>query len=84
MRIIKHRRKSLLYHENEAWKKKNSDNFFDVTMGSYDGAKLYELVGTLVLSTLANSIPKENSGFYRDDGLILIRNENGQNQKTGN
>ena len=59
-------------------KKKNSDNCFDVTMDSYDGAKVCELVGALVLSILANSIPKRNSGLYRDDGLILMRNENGQ------
>ena len=59
-------------------KKKNSDNCFDVTMGSYDGAKVCELVGALVLSILAISIPKRNSGLYRDDGLILMRNEKGR------
>ena len=59
-------------------KKKNSDNCFDVTMDSYNGAKVCELVGALVLYILANSIPKRNSGLYRDDGLILMRNENGQ------
>ena len=59
-------------------KKKNSDNCFVVTMGSYDGAKVCELVGALVLSILANSIPKRNSGLYRDDGLILMRNEKGR------
>ena len=81
IRIIKHCRKLLLYHENEAWKKKNSDNCFDVTMSSYDGREVCELVGTLVLSTLANSIRKENSGLYRDDGLIPMRNENGQKKE---
>ena len=30
LRIIKHCRKSVLYHKNETWKKKNSDNCFDV------------------------------------------------------
>ena len=65
-------------HENEAWKKNNSDNCFDVTMGSYNGAEVCGLVGTLVLSTLANSILKGNSVLYRDDGLILVRNKNGQ------
>ena len=34
LRIIKHCRKSLFYHESEAQKKKNSDDCFDVTMGS--------------------------------------------------
>ena len=68
----------MLYHENEVWKKKNSLNHFDVTMCSYDEAKVSELVGTLLLSTLANGIPERNSGLYRDDGLNLMRNENGQ------
>ena len=36
------------------------------------------MVVALVLSALANSISKGDSGFYRDDGLILLRNENGQ------
>ena len=67
----------LLYHENEAWKKENLDNSFDVTMGSYDIVEVNELFGTLLLST-SNSIPKEISGLHRDDGLILIRNENEQ------
>ena len=58
--------------------KKNSDTCFDVTIGSYDGAEVCELVDTVVLSTFANSIPKENSGLYRDDGLTLMRNKNGQ------
>ena len=81
LRITKHCRKSLLYHDNEAWKKKNSDNCFDVTMGSYDEAEVCDLVGAIILSTLANGILKGNSGLYRDDSLILMRNENGQ--KTG-
>ena len=43
--------------------------------------KYIYLVGNLILSTLANNILKWNSGLYRDDGLILMRNKNGQ--KTG-
>ena len=58
LRIIKHLRKSLFHHENEACKKKNSDNCFEVKMGGYNGVEVFELVGTLVLSALANNIPK--------------------------
>ena len=65
LRIIKYCRKLLLYHENEALKKKNADNSFDLRMSSYDRAEVCELVGTLVLSTLANNFPKENPGSYR-------------------
>ena len=53
-RIIKHCRKSLLYHEDEAWKKKESENCFDVTMGSNDGAEICELTGIYILSQLSN------------------------------
>ena len=60
-----------LYYENHAWKKKNSDNCFDVMMESYDGVEICEMIGTLVLSTIANRLPKGNSGLYRDDGLIM-------------
>ena len=56
LQIIKHCRKSLLHHENETWKKKNWDNCFDVTMGSYDEAEVCELVGILLLSTLAKKL----------------------------
>ena len=45
LRIIRHCRKSLLYNNQEPWKKKNTDSCFDVTMGSYDGAEICELVG---------------------------------------
>ena len=48
LQIIKHHRKSLFHHENETCKKKNSDNCFEVKMGSYNGAEVFELVGTLV------------------------------------
>ena len=79
LRIIKHCRKSLLYKKQEPWKKKNTDSCFDVTMGSYDGAEICELVGIYLLFLLENIIDKNDSGLYRDDGLILLRNVNRQN-----
>ena len=54
LRIIKHCRKSLLYHEDEAWKKKESENCFDVTMGSNDGDEICKLTGIYILSQLSN------------------------------
>ena len=45
IRVIKHCRKSLLFYENEAWKKKDTDTTFDVTKGSCDGAEVCELIG---------------------------------------
>ena len=54
LRIAKHCRKSLLYNNYEPWKKKSADGCFHVTMGSYDGAEVCELVGIYLLSLLAN------------------------------
>ena len=53
-------------------------------MGSYDGAEICELVGIYLLSLPANIIDKNNSGLYRDDGLIFLRNANGQKMKECN
>ena len=78
LRIIKHCRKSLLFSNKEAWKKKYTDSSFDVTMGSYGGAEICELVGIYTLSKLKNITSKDDIGLYRDDGLILLRELNGQ------
>ena len=45
--IVKHARKSLLYDNSESWMKKDS-GLFDVSMGAYDGAEVWELVGTFL------------------------------------
>ena len=45
-------------------------------MGIYDGAEVCELVGTFILSKLENIIGKKNTGLYRDDGLVVLRNMN--------
>ena len=79
IRIINHCRKSLLFDtDNNTWKKQRSDSSFDVTMGSYDGAEICELVGIYILSSLTKEIQKEHSGLYRDDGLIILKKHNGQ------
>ena len=72
----------LLYFETP-WVKKNTPGNFNVTMGSYDGAEVCELVGVYILSLLANRVDKEDTGLYRDDGLIIVRNLTGpQTDKT--
>ena len=53
--------------------KKQNDSLFDVTMGSFDGAKVCELVGLYILNSIATKFGKDRVGLYRDDGLILIR-----------
>ena len=46
--LILHSRKSLLFYSSSTWIKKDG-NLFDVTMGSYEGAEICELVGLFLL-----------------------------------
>jgi hypothetical protein len=70
--IIKHARNSLLFSNGKTWIKQQDNPLFDVTMGSYDGAEVCELVGLFILDSLAKKYGKERVGLYRDDGLILL------------
>ena len=72
-----HSRKSLYFDQGTAWIKKNDDGLFDVTMGSYDGAEVCELVGLLILDQLGNQYGKKNVGLYRDDGLAAFEDISG-------
>ena len=77
--IIKHVRKSLLFHNDKVWVKNNNQHsLFDVTMGSYDGAEVCELVGLFLLNKLAVTFGKDNVGLYRDDGLLILRGTGGR------
>ena len=51
--IIHHSRKSLLFDKTSAWV---NNSLFDVTMRSYDGAEICELVGLYVLNRLSTVI----------------------------
>ena len=78
VQIIKHCRKSLLFNNNTPWAKKSTAENFDVTMGSYDGAEICELVGIYIFSELSKIANQKDCGLYRDDGLILLQNSNGK------
>ena len=58
--------------ENLGQKRTATNSLFDVTMGSYNGAEICELVG---LSILNKKFGKENIGLYRDDGLAIMKNK---------
>ena len=76
--IIKQARKSLLFDQDlNIWQKKGNNSMFDVTMGSFDGAEICELVGLYLLNKLSFLVEKEHIGLYRDDGLAVITNANG-------
>ncbi len=66
--IIMQSKSSLLFTENDTWRKKSSKTLFDVTMGSYDGAETCELVGSYLLSKLTPLIGN-SIGLYREDEL---------------
>ena len=74
--IIMHARKSLLFSDDGIWIKKG-DELFDVTMGSFDGAEICELVGLFLLFELMKQFGKDCVGLYRDDGLAVFQNMSG-------
>ena len=79
LNIIMHSRKCLLFSSQEQWVKKDGNELFDVTMGSFDGAEVCELVGLYLLSKIADVIGSNGSvGLYRDDGLAAIRCTSGR------
>ncbi|XP_044175381.1 uncharacterized protein LOC122958534 [Acropora millepora] len=69
--IILHAKRSLLFSSDSTWEKKSSNDLFDVTMGSFDGAETCELVGCYLLSLLTDKYG-QNIGLYRDDGLAAF------------
>ena len=81
--VIFHSGKSLLYHNNKPWIKNDGNGEFDVTMGSYDGAEVCEVVALFMLDIISKKYLKENIGLYRDDGLSVFKNQTGhQNDKV--
>ena len=69
-KIILSAKKSLLYKDGDAYRKK-SDGNFDVTMGSFDGAETSDLVGLFLLSEVEHL--DVNLGAFRDDWLGFSR-----------
>ena len=75
LNIIMNARKTLLFHHEEPWMKKNEEEDFDVPMGCHDGAEIFELVGTYILNKISPIMQEQNNvGLYRDDGLGIFRN----------
>ena len=50
-------------------------------MASFDGVEICELVGLYIQSKLEKILPKSNVGLYRDNGMALLRNLNGQHAR---
>ena len=70
-KIVFQTKKSFLFSKGQAWSKKG-DKQFDVTMGSFDGAELCDLVGLFILHQMKD-IRGLDLGLFRDDGLGVSR-----------
>ena len=75
IKIFMQCRETFLFHEGAAWKKSKTN--FDVTMGSFDGAEICELIGLYMLDKITKGknpiFPIGDVGLYRDDGLAVVR-----------
>ena len=60
--IILQDRRAILVYDDDIWIKKYGD-FFDVTMGAYDGAEVCELVGLFTLSLLSHLSGRGSAGL---------------------
>ena len=69
---------SILYEDRQPWRKKNCQNLFDITMGSFHGAECCELVGLYLLHQLKQI--NFEGGLYRDDGLGVCYGTKRQNE----
>ena len=80
IKTILHTRKSLLFNKNEVWVKKDNPDF-DVTMGSFNGVEVCELVGLYLLDILRKEFGDNKIGLYRHDGLSCFQNLSGPESK---
>ena len=67
-----HSPKSLLFNDISKWIKKGDPNF-EVTMSSFDGADICELVGVYILYVLRKKYGKERVGLCRDNTLVNFK-----------
>ena len=62
---------------------KKGGALLDVTIGAYDGAEIWELVGLFILCKFQQLNKIINFGLYRDDGLAVVKNMSGpQSEKV--
>ena len=61
-----------MFNKDGTWIKKGENWSFDVTMASFDGTKVCELVGLYLLQKSSPLLGIKNFGLYRDDGLAAV------------
>ena len=67
-------RKTLLFHDNHPWVKKNGEGDIDVPLGCNDGAEICKTTGCYILHQLGSIINKNSCELYRDDGFGIFEN----------
>ena len=67
---------NIFFSGTDEWIKKDGDKNFEVTMSSFDGAEIYEVVGLYIIHTFVRNMEKR-MGLYRDDGLACFENTSG-------
>ena len=75
--LINQGRKTLLFHENTSWLKKEDNKGFDVPMDCFDGAEVCELIDTYILNKLKDTFQDHSVGLHRDDGLAVVKSLSG-------
>ena len=71
-----HSGKAHLFNKNDVWVNKDNPDF-DVTMGSYDGAEVCELLGVYILDILKKELGHDKIGLFRDDILGCFQSLSG-------
>ena len=78
VRIVKSACRVVLFDDDDnTWIKKSTGENFDISMGSFQGAEVCELVGLYLLDRVTQVLGKSNVGLYRDDGLAVLYNASG-------
>ena len=69
--------KSTIFYKNQTWEKINTSNLFNVSMGSYNGAEVCNMVGLFMLNDIekTNIFQNNELGIYKDDGLAVIQSK---------
>ena len=62
--VINQAQKTLLFHENTPWVKKEGNEDFDVPIGCFDGAEVCEFVGTYILNQLKDIFQHHSIELY--------------------
>ena len=74
---IKLARKSLLFSKGGTWVKKSGNKLFDVTITSFNGAEICELVGHYFLNKLSKLLGNDIVGLHRDERRAAIKSTSG-------